>query len=581
MMPVVLLSNSKNDRHAENLPKIWLAMHSNKQGLISCNTVFECMNKYLSHFQHLNIKKTQQEQRIRLRRPLSHTCFYYWLNRIRSQRLQKKSRILDNANYMLADEYSQLWDELRLYQPLLIKLAPAWNDGLIYGFLSPESAEQMLRDKDFGTFLVRFGSQYDVPVFSIKLFDRVEHLVIETDDLEECGIHFWLFDEELCMMSMIIQYPTIRLLTRAEFKNTYGIFPNGSSFGNGLVANNNRFHTNASAIKEVTPNMTKRKLKYTKSRVIMEQLELFKQQQSKKRKSTMPTSSGMSTNNSLNLGTLGMNVGIMGLGSGSEWSSDSYPTSDSNYLSQLEQLQIMDPLSSETDMLAETGEVENFEHNTSQHNGSFVDDMFEQVDLSSSPHEHSMVHNFLNSPPTPLNIINIPTNSNSSSPQIDKIGSIAKMKSHSTGNLFDVLDNFAKTNTSNNNLTVNPFTLTEPKIEPTDFQFPPTETMTSETEMQVPATDSRKPCEYCETAEAKVFCPECQSYFCDDCGKVIHKTPKKQGHRMQKIVPIVKCTYCTIDDAVTVCQTCNALCKECDSVLHKNPKFRTHKRTPI
>ncbi len=50
-----------------------------------------------------------------------------------------------------------------------------------------------------------------------------------------------------------------------------------------------------------------------------------------------------------------------------------------------------------------------------------------------------------------------------------------------------------------------------------------------------------KLCDMCKDVEATSLCPQCFSYYCDDCYKPVHNRQKNKEHKKEKIdynVPI-------------------------------------------
>ena len=50
-----------------------------------------------------------------------------------------------------------------------------------------------------------------------------------------------------------------------------------------------------------------------------------------------------------------------------------------------------------------------------------------------------------------------------------------------------------------------------------------------------------KTCDMCKVSEATSLCPQCFSYYCDDCYKVVHNKQKNKDHKKEPIdynVPI-------------------------------------------
>ena len=50
-----------------------------------------------------------------------------------------------------------------------------------------------------------------------------------------------------------------------------------------------------------------------------------------------------------------------------------------------------------------------------------------------------------------------------------------------------------------------------------------------------------KQCDICKAKEATSLCPQCFSYYCDDCFKPVHANEKNKEHKKEKIdyfVPI-------------------------------------------
>ena len=50
-----------------------------------------------------------------------------------------------------------------------------------------------------------------------------------------------------------------------------------------------------------------------------------------------------------------------------------------------------------------------------------------------------------------------------------------------------------------------------------------------------------KQCDMCKYEEAKSLCPQCFSYYCDECFKPVHKNKNNSHHKIEKIdvfVPI-------------------------------------------
>ena len=50
-----------------------------------------------------------------------------------------------------------------------------------------------------------------------------------------------------------------------------------------------------------------------------------------------------------------------------------------------------------------------------------------------------------------------------------------------------------------------------------------------------------KQCDMCKVGEAKMICPQCFSYYCDNCFKCVHERKGNREHTKEKIdyfVPI-------------------------------------------
>ena len=44
-----------------------------------------------------------------------------------------------------------------------------------------------------------------------------------------------------------------------------------------------------------------------------------------------------------------------------------------------------------------------------------------------------------------------------------------------------------------------------------------------------------KQCDMCKAKEATSLCPQCFSYYCDNCFKPVHENEKKKEHKKEKI----------------------------------------------
>jgi len=98
--------------------------------------------------------------------------------------------------------YDAFWKKFSTYIPLMEKYAYYWNAGVILGFLTKENVENLLRDDKVGTFIVRFGSQTDVPVFGIKKKDEIKHLYVPDRDMKLLGLHGVISDSRFQMQKV-------------------------------------------------------------------------------------------------------------------------------------------------------------------------------------------------------------------------------------------------------------------------------------------------------------------------------------------------------------------------------------------
>ena len=60
-------------------------------------------------------------------------------------------------------------------------------------------------------------------------------------------------------------------------------------------------------------------------------------------------------------------------------------------------------------------------------------------------------------------------------------------------------------------------------------------------------------CNICKDMEATSLCPQCFSYYCDDCFKTVHKRKRNSEHKAEKVdvfVPID--TRCPEHDDVPI-----------------------------
>ena len=60
-----------------------------------------------------------------------------------------------------------------------------------------------------------------------------------------------------------------------------------------------------------------------------------------------------------------------------------------------------------------------------------------------------------------------------------------------------------------------------------------------------------KQCDMCKYEEATSLCPQCFSYYCDECFKPVHKNKNNSYHKIEKIdvfVPID--TRCPMHDTI-------------------------------
>lgn len=88
-----------------------------------------------------------------------------------------------------------------------------------------------------------------------------------------------------------------------------------------------------------------------------------------------------------------------------------------------------------------------------------------------------------------------------------------------------------------------------------------------------------KPCDYCKSAAAMLFCRVDSAFLCMDCDCKIHViTPNKLGHER-----VWMCEVCEQAPASFTCKAdAAALCVTCDRDIHSaNPLSRRHERIPV
>jgi len=188
-MPIYILSHLSNTNFGEALLEVWWSQYAladtNNVPRMNWKQLIILVTHYLQTYNSWT-PTTRDKFMTCITREINDYFIEFWQE--------------NNEISVTKTGYDAFWKKFITYIPLMEKFSYYWNAGVIVGFLTKESVEKILQQDPVGTFIVRFGSQTDVPVFGIKKKDEIKHLYVPDREMKLLGLHGVISDARFQML---------------------------------------------------------------------------------------------------------------------------------------------------------------------------------------------------------------------------------------------------------------------------------------------------------------------------------------------------------------------------------------------